>query len=114
MTQRRTGVAGPLVAYTAARLGLLVVIAGVLVLLRVPLVVAVLIALVVSLSLSLVLFRGLRARLNQAIAESTEHRRAEHARLRASLRGEPGVNPGEPAVNRGEPATDQGDRPVER
>jgi hypothetical protein len=87
-TPRRSGLARAVVLYTAARLALLAVIAGALVLAGVPLVVAGLVGLVVALPLSMVLFRGLRARLDTALAEAGERRAAERAALRARLRGD--------------------------
>jgi hypothetical protein len=85
---RRSGLAGAVVLYTLARLALLAVVAGVLVLAGVPFVIAVLVGLVMALPLSMVLFRGLRARLDAALAEARERRAAERAALRARLRGD--------------------------
>lgn len=73
--------------YTLARLGLVAVIATALGLVGVPLIIAVLVALVVALPLSMVLFRGLRSRLDAALAEVTRRRAAEREALRARLRG---------------------------
>ena len=96
------GVARAALRYTAARLALLVLIAGVLILLGVPALVAILIGLVLSLGLSLVLFRGLRATLDAELAAARARRRTERARLRQALRGEdvdrePGPNDTGPA-----------------
>ena len=55
---------GPLVAYTLARLCLVAVVAGLLVLAGVPLVLAVLIGVVAALPLSMLLLRGLRKRMD--------------------------------------------------
>jgi hypothetical protein len=74
--------------YALARLGLVAVIAVLLVLAGVPGLIAVLVALVVALPLSMVLFRGLRSRLDAAIAESTRRRSAEREALRSRLRDE--------------------------
>lgn len=75
-------------AYVGARLLLLAVLAGVLVLLGVPVLIALLIGLVVALPLSLVVFRGLRARLAAEIEALTAERRERRERLRAELRGD--------------------------
>jgi MFS superfamily sulfate permease-like transporter len=77
-----------LLVYTLLRLGLLVLIAGVLIVLTVPAVVAVLIGIVLAFALSLVLFRDQRARLDAALAEARTRRRAERQRLRDALRGD--------------------------
>jgi hypothetical protein len=82
------GLPAVVAAYTAARLLLVAAVAGVLVLVGVPLVIAVLVALIVALPLSMVLFRGLRSRLDTAIAEASSRRAAERAALRARLRGD--------------------------
>ncbi len=74
--------------YTLARLGLVALIAAVLGLVGVPLVIAILVALIVALPLSMVLFRGLRSRLDLAVAEITRRRAVEREALRARLRGE--------------------------
>jgi hypothetical protein len=89
------GVGRAMISYTAARIGLLVAIAAVLILLRVPALVAILIALVVSLGLSLVLFRGMRARLDEELAAARARRREERARLREALRGDPETRSGQ-------------------
>ncbi|ATL70924.1 DUF4229 domain-containing protein [Nocardia terpenica] len=86
-----------LAIYTLARLVLVAAVAAViLVLARVlkvdlPLIVALLFALVVALPLSLVLFKRLRARVNEDIAAVDEKRRTDKAQLRARLRGEESV-----------------------
>ncbi|MFF0489650.1 DUF4229 domain-containing protein [Nocardia sp. NPDC004068] len=83
-----------LVLYTLARLALVAVLAAVIVaaarLLNVdiPLIVALLFALVVAMPLSMVLFKRLRARVNEDIAAVDEKRRTDKARLRARLRGD--------------------------
>ncbi len=74
-------------AYTLARLAMLVAIAGLLVLARVPPIVATLVAIVVALPLSLVAFRGLRGRLERAVADVGARRAEERAALRSELRG---------------------------
>jgi membrane protein implicated in regulation of membrane protease activity len=82
------GLAGVLVLYVLARVGLLALIAGLLVLAGTPLVIALLVALIVALPLSMLVFRGLRARLDTALAVARERRGAQRAALREGLRGE--------------------------
>ncbi len=83
-----------LVFYTLARLALVAVLAAVIVLISrllkvdIPLIVALLFALVAAMPLSLVLFKRLRARVNEDIAAVDEKRRTDKAKLRARLRGE--------------------------
>jgi Protein of unknown function (DUF4229) len=81
------GIAVVLALYTLARLGLLAAVAGLLLLAGTPLVISVLVALIVALPLSMLLFRGLRARLDAALAVTRVRRGAERAALRARLRG---------------------------
>jgi Zn-dependent protease with chaperone function len=83
------GVAGVLVLYCLARAGLLAVVAGLLLLAGTPLVIALLVALIVALPLSMLLFRGLRARLDEALAAAWARRGEQRAALRAGLRGDP-------------------------
>jgi hypothetical protein len=73
--------------YGVARLALVAVLTGVLVLVGVPLLVALLVALVVALPLSMLLFSGLRGELDEALAEAGRRRGEHKARLRAQLRG---------------------------
>jgi hypothetical protein len=81
--------------FSGARLLLVVVIAGVVLGVSsllgapVPLIVALLVALVAQLPLSLVLFNGLRKRVNAGIVVVDARRRAEKDRLHARLSGEP-------------------------
>ncbi|WP_300008375.1 DUF4229 domain-containing protein [Pseudonocardia sp.] len=82
------GLLPTVVLYTLARLGLVAVITLVLTLFGVPAIIAVLVALIVALPLSMVLFRGMRSRLDAAIAETTRRRAVEREALRARLRGE--------------------------
>jgi hypothetical protein len=70
--------------YTAARVGLLAVIAYLLTLANVPLLIAIAIGLVLAWPLSMVLLRGLNNRIAAALTE----RRAERLKMRAQLRGE--------------------------
>jgi hypothetical protein len=100
------GLPAVVAAYTAARLLLVAAVAGVLVLVGVPLVIAVLVALIVALPLSMVLFRGLRARLDEALATARERRAREREALRAALRGDAP----EPSVASDEPSDGEADR----
>ncbi|WP_280334928.1 DUF4229 domain-containing protein [Nocardia wallacei] len=83
-----------LALYTLARLVLVAAIAAVIVVLArllsvdIPLIVALLFALIVAMPLSLVLFKRLRARVNEDIAAVDEKRRTDKAQLRARMRGE--------------------------
>jgi Protein of unknown function (DUF4229) len=70
--------------YTAARIGLLAVIAFLLTLAHVPLLIAIAVGLVLAWPLSMVLLRGLNTRIAAALTE----RRAERLKMRAELRGE--------------------------
>lgn len=80
--------------FSLARLGLVVVIAAVILgvsgLLRaqVPALVAFLLAVIAALPLSVVLFGGLRTRVNEGIVVVDARRRADKLRLQARLRGE--------------------------
>lgn len=82
------GVAVAVLLYGGARLLLVAVLAGLLVLLGLPVLVALLVGIVASLPLSVVLFRGLRARLARETEAATATRRAQRERLRAELRGD--------------------------
>ncbi len=80
--------------FSLARLGLVVLIAAVILgvsgLLRaqVPVLVAFLLAVIAALPLSVVLFGGLRTRVNEGIVVVDARRRADKQRLQARLRGE--------------------------
>lgn len=102
---RQPGLAAVVALYALARLGLLAVVAGLLLVAGVPLVIAVLVGLIVVLPLSMVLFRGLRARLDAALAEAGRRRSEERAALRARLRGdaEPPSGSGSDPQPQGEP-----------
>jgi hypothetical protein len=76
------------VAYTLARLCLVAVVAGLLVLAGVPLVLAILIGVVAALPLSMLLLRGLRKRMDAGVAAVQERRTAQREVLRARLRGD--------------------------
>jgi hypothetical protein len=82
------GLVGPLLAYTAARLAIVAVVAGLLLVAGVPLLLALLIGLIAALPLSMVLLRGLRGRLDASMAVVRERRAAEREVLRARLRGD--------------------------
>ena len=82
------GLALAIVGYVAARVVLVAIITGVLMLVGLPLLLALIVALIVALPLSLLLFRPLRARLNREIEVATAARRAQRERLRAELRGD--------------------------
>jgi hypothetical protein len=88
------GVAAVLALYSLARLGLVALVAGLLLLAGTPLVIALLVALVVALPMSMLLFRGLRSRLDEALASARARRGAERAALRARLRGDAPEDPG--------------------
>lgn len=84
-----------LLLYTLARLGILVVSAGVLVLLHVPLLVAAAVAVVLVMPLSMVVFGSLRRRVATGIAQRTAARRERREQLRAQLRDAGGNSAGE-------------------
>ena len=84
------GVAAVLALYGLARLGLVALIAGLLLLAGTPLVISLLVALIVALPLSMLLFRGRRARLDTALAIARARRAEQRDALRAGLRGDPG------------------------
>ena len=79
---------GTLVAYTLARLAIVVAVAGLLVLAGVPLLLALLIGVVAALPLSMLLLRGLRERMDAGVAAVQERRTAQREVLRARLRGD--------------------------
>jgi hypothetical protein len=108
----RPGLAATIALYALARLALLAVIAAVLVLAGVPVLVAVLVGLIVALPLSMVLFRGLRARLDAALAVAQERRSTEREALRSRLRGDGPAEP-LPQVKADAPEAAPGD-PAER
>ncbi|MDN5860438.1 MAG: DUF4229 domain-containing protein [Pseudonocardia sp.] len=82
------GLATTFALYAVARLGLVAIVAGILTVAGVPLIIAVLAGILVALPLSMVVFRGLRRRLDSALAATVVRRRAERSALRARLRGE--------------------------
>ena len=79
---------GTLVAYTLARLAIVVAVAGLLVLAGVPLLLALLIGVVAALPLSMLLLRGLRKRMDAGVAAVQERRTVQRDVLRARLRGD--------------------------
>lgn len=81
--------------YALVRLGLLAVVAAALALAGVPFLLAVLVGLIVALPLSMVLFRGLRGRLDAALAQVQQRRSAEREALRARLSGSDELAPRE-------------------
>lgn len=97
---RHQGLAVTVALYGVARLALVAAVAGLLILAGTPLLVAVLVGLIVALPLSMVLFRGMRARLDTALAQSRERRTQERDALRRGLRGE---EPRDPATGSEEP-----------
>jgi hypothetical protein len=107
-TKRQPGLATTVALYTAARVALVAIVTGLLLVAGVPLVIAVLVALIVALPLSMVLFRGLRARLDGALNVARERRAREREALRAKLRGD--APAGEPLVASDEPSDREADR----
>jgi hypothetical protein len=87
-TGRQPGLAATVGLYALARLALVALATGLLLLAGVPFVIAVLVGLIVALPLSMVLFRGLRGRLDSALSVARQRRSAERAALRARLRGQ--------------------------
>jgi hypothetical protein len=87
--RRPPGLAATIWLYALVRVAMVALVAGLLVLAGVPLLIAVLAGLIVALPLSMVLFRGLRARLDEALAQARERRSGERAALRGRLRGGP-------------------------
>lgn len=86
--------------YTAARLGLVVVlscaiygVARLLGVVQFPVVVAALFALIIAMPLGIWLFGPLRRRATASIAVAGERRRREREQLQARLRGEPPQEP---------------------
>ena len=77
-----------LALYTVARLGMVVGVAGVLVLLGAPLLVAAAVSVIVVMPLSMLVFGGLRRRVATGLAERSAERKARRDHLRAQLRGE--------------------------
>jgi hypothetical protein len=85
---REPGLAATLALYALARVGLLALIAALLLMAGTPFVIALLVALIVALPLSMLVFRGLRTRLDVALAAARARRAEERAALRARLRGD--------------------------
>jgi uncharacterized membrane protein len=76
--------------YVLARLGLVAVVTGALMLFQVPLLPALAVGVVVALPASLFLFKGLRQRVAVGLNERQATRQAERDKLRAELRGDEG------------------------
>lgn len=83
-----------LLAFTVARIALVIALAGGIYLLGravgvdVPILVAAFFAVIIALPLGMVLFRGLRDRVNAGIATVDAGRKAQRENLNARLRGE--------------------------
>ena len=92
----KKGLAVNIALYTGARMLLVLVIAAVIfgagfaVGVQVPILVAAVFGVLISLPLSLVMFKNLRIRVNESIAEVDADRRAARADLQSKLRGEDG------------------------
>ncbi|WP_198319381.1 DUF4229 domain-containing protein [Actinopolyspora erythraea] len=91
--------------YTVARFGMLTALAGVLVLFRVPLLVALAVGVVVAMPLSLVVFSRLRRRVAAGMAERAAERSERKEQLRAQLRGEADEVESDPPVDDEEPGS---------
>lgn len=76
--------------YVLARLGLVAVVTGALMIFNVPLLPALAVGVVVALPASLFVFKGLRLRVAAGLDEHQAKRRAEREKLRAELRGDEG------------------------
>jgi membrane protein implicated in regulation of membrane protease activity len=100
---QRPGLAVTVALYALARLALIAVVAGLLLAAGVPFLIALLVGLIVALPLSMVLFRGLRGRLDSALAEVRQRRSAERSALRARLRGEAAPASDEPSQREPDP-----------
>ena len=83
-----TGLFAALAVYTLLRIALVAALTAVMMIFM-PLIVALMFAIVVQLPLAWLLFGRPRARLNDAIARASAHRRAERDRLQAALTGDP-------------------------
>jgi membrane protein implicated in regulation of membrane protease activity len=108
-TERQPGLAATVALYTAARVALVAFITALLMVAGVPFVIALLVALIVALPLSMVLFRGLRVRLDSALATARERRSREREALRARLRGDD-ADVEAPLVASDEPSDREADR----
>ncbi|MFD5824243.1 DUF4229 domain-containing protein [Lentzea sp. NPDC060358] len=76
--------------YVLARLGLVAVVTGALMLFKVPLLPALAVGIVVALPASLFVFKGLRERVAAGLNERQAERREQRDRLRSELRGDEG------------------------
>jgi hypothetical protein len=77
-----------LILYTLARFGLLAAITGILLLFKVPLLVALAVAVVAGFPLGILLLRPLNRRVTEGLAARGAAKYAERERLRAQLRGD--------------------------
>ncbi|WP_147257191.1 DUF4229 domain-containing protein [Pseudonocardia hierapolitana] len=109
-TERQPGLAATVALYTAARVALVALVTALLMVAGAPFVIAVLVALIVALPLSMVLFRGLRARLEIALSATRERRAREREALRARLRGDGPVPSDPPPVASDEASDREADR----
>jgi uncharacterized protein DUF4229 len=82
------GLAATVGLYALARLAVVAAVTAVMVLVGTPFLLSLLVGLIVALPLSMVLFRGLRGRLDSALEVSRDRRKRERSALRARLRGE--------------------------
>ncbi|USX50545.1 DUF4229 domain-containing protein [Lentzea sp. HUAS12] len=76
--------------YVLARLGLVAVVTGALILFKVPLLPALAVGVVVALPASLFIFKGLRQRVAVGLDAHQAARRSERDKLRSELRGDEG------------------------
>jgi membrane protein implicated in regulation of membrane protease activity len=109
-TEGGPGVAATAGLYALARIGLVALVTALLLIAGVPLLIAVLVALIVALPLSMVLFRGMRRRLDAAFVQVRQRRSRERESLRAQLRGDADV----PEDAGRAAGSDRSDDPAER
>ncbi|GAA2329756.1 DUF4229 domain-containing protein [Saccharopolyspora halophila] len=83
-----SSLAWDLTLYTLARFGMVAIVTVLLMLVKVPALVALAVSVVVVMPLSLLVFRKLRRRVAIGLAERNAERDARRAQLRAQLRGE--------------------------
>jgi ABC-type bacteriocin/lantibiotic exporter with double-glycine peptidase domain len=83
-----SSLARDLTLYTIARFGMVAIVTLLLMLAKVPALVALAVSVVVMMPLSLLVFRRLRRRVAAGLAERNAERSARRAQLRAQLRGE--------------------------
>ena len=85
------GLGRDLILYSAARFGIIAVVAVVLSLAGVPLVLGLAAGLILGLPLAMLLFRGWHNRVSAGLAVRSALRREQREKLRAELRGEDGT-----------------------